>query len=316
MNLRDGFTLGKWEVYPLEGRIVADGREKRLQPKSADVLLYLAENGGKVAERDELLRQVWGEYAQNDEPLTRCIGELRRAFADTCTQPAYIQTIPKRGYQLIKPVQPIRATSYHGDSSRWPKLPDLHMRPMLTTRTSQVVTAVIVLAIALSGVFVGQTTLRAEGPSTAVSSVRSIAVLPFVNLSSDQEQVYFCDGISEALINLLVKEPALRVVSRTSAFSYRGTHIDIPTMAKQMNVVYVLEGSVRRAEKQLRISARLVDSRSDRQLWSESYERTFDDIFAMQDEIAGRLAERTKMTLLGDENKVKAFSGESYAFVL
>ena len=107
MTLRSGFTLGSWTIYPLEGRLVGEKSEQRIQPKAMDVLLYLAENAGAVVEREELLREIWGERAPSDEPLTRCIGELRRALGDTRAEPEYIQTIPKRGYQLLQVVAPL-----------------------------------------------------------------------------------------------------------------------------------------------------------------------------------------------------------------
>jgi TolB-like protein/DNA-binding winged helix-turn-helix (wHTH) protein len=315
MNLRKGFKLGDWDVYPLEGRLAKDGREQRLQPKSVDVLVFLAENAGAVVERDQLLRHVWGEHAQSDEPLTRCIGELRRAFGDTRSRPGYFRTIPKRGYQLIMLAKPIE-TSSNGKFPRAPKLPGWHIKPVLKTSAWGTAAVVSLLAMISVAALLGTSPLQDDGDATADPPTRSIAVLPFVNLSSDREQEYFCDGISDALVNLLVDVPELRVVSRTSAFSYKGKDIDIPTMAKQLNVIYVLEGSVRKAGKLLRISAQLVDSRNDSQLWSETYEKTFDDVFAMQDEIAGRLAERTRMTLLGNAPVVEASSRETIAFVL
>jgi TolB-like protein/Tfp pilus assembly protein PilF len=141
-------------------------------------------------------------------------------------------------------------------------------------------------------------------------------VLPFVNMSSDPEQEYFSDGISEELLNLLTKIPELQVTSRTSAFSYKGKGIDIPTIAAELNVAHVLEGSVRKAGNQVRITAQLIEVRSDTHLWSETYDRTLDDIFAVQDEIAARVVEQLKITLLGDVPTVQASDPEAYAMVL
>ena len=135
-------------------------------------------------------------------------------------------------------------------------------------------------------------------------------------MSDDASNEYFSDGISEELLNLLTKIPELRVISRSSAFSYKGKDIDIPTIAAQLNVAYVLEGSVRKAGNQVRISAQLIDARSDTHLWSGTYERTLDDIFATQDEIAARVVEQLKLTLLGDAPTVQATDPEAYALVL
>jgi TolB-like protein len=126
---------------------------------------------------------------------------------------------------------------------------------------------------------------------------KSIAVLPFVNMSADPEQEYFSDGISEELLNLLAQIPELRVISRSSAFSFKGKDIAIPTVAKQLNVAHVLEGSVRKMGNRVRITAQLIEARSDSHLWSESYDRELDDIFAVQDEIAAAISEALKMKL-------------------
>ena len=117
----------------------------------------------------------------------------------------------------------------------------------------------------------------------------SIAVLPFVNMSSDAEQEYFSDGISEELLNLLSNIPKLRVISRSSSFTFKGKDIDIPTIAAQLNVAYVLEGSVRKAGKKVRITAQLIEARSDTHLWSETYDRELANIFAVQDEISAAI---------------------------
>ena len=114
----------------------------------------------------------------------------------------------------------------------------------------------------------------------------SIAVLPFVNMSSDPEQEYFSDGISEELLILLSKMPELRVISRSSSFAFKGENTDIPTVAKKLNVAHVLEGSVRKAGNQVRITAQLFDARTDTHLWSETYERELENIFDLQDEIS------------------------------
>ena len=117
----------------------------------------------------------------------------------------------------------------------------------------------------------------------------SIAVLPFVNMSSDPEQEYFSDGISEELLNLLANIPELRVISRSSAFSFKGKELDMRTIATQLNVAYILEGSVRKDDNQVRITAQLIEARSDTHLWSETYDRELENIFVVQDEISAAI---------------------------
>jgi len=127
---------------------------------------------------------------------------------------------------------------------------------------------------------------------------QSIAVLPFVNMSDDAGNEYFSDGISEELLNLLAQIPELRVISRSSSFSFKGKGISIPEVAKQLNVAHVLEGSVRKAGNRVRITAQLIEARSDSHLWSESYDRELDDIFAVQDEIAAAIGAALKVELV------------------
>jgi len=126
---------------------------------------------------------------------------------------------------------------------------------------------------------------------------KSIAVLAFENMSADPDQEYFSDGISEELLNLLAQIPELTVISRSSAFSFKGQDIAIPAVAEQLNVAHVLEGSVRKMGNRVRIKAQLIEARSDSPLWSETYERELDDIFALQDEIAGAISDALKVKL-------------------
>ncbi len=145
---------------------------------------------------------------------------------------------------------------------------------------------------------------------------KSIVVLPFVNMSGDPEQEFFSDGISEELMNLLSKIQELRVISRTSAFSFKGKDVDIPTIADKLNVDHVLEGSVRKSGDKVRITVQLIDARTDSHLWSETYDRTLDDIFAIQDEIAVVVVEQLKITLLGEAPESRKIDPDAYVLYL
>jgi TolB-like protein len=144
----------------------------------------------------------------------------------------------------------------------------------------------------------------------------SIAVLPFVNMSSDAEQDFFSDGLSEELLNLLAKIPELRVTSRSSAFAFKGEKIDIPIVAKKLKVAHILEGSVRKFGNQVRITAQLIEAGSDMHLWSETYDRSLDNIFAIQDEIASEVVAQLKITLLGEKPRTQETNPEAYALYL
>jgi adenylate cyclase len=155
-----------------------------------------------------------------------------------------------------------------------------------------------VLDVTPSGIEVTAPAENSDAPSDA-----SIAVLPFVNLSGDVNNEYFSDGLAEELLNLLARLQSLRVCSRTSSFALTGTTIDMPTIARQLNVRHVLEGSVRRSGDKVRITAQFIDAVDDRHLWSETYDRDLQDIFAVQDEISMHIVEALKLKLTSDEQQ-------------
>jgi len=157
--------------------------------------------------------------------------------------------------------------------------------------------------------------LQTEADDTPASA-KSIAVLPFVDMSSAKDQEYFSDGISEELLNLLAKVPQLQVTARTSSFAFKGKELGIPAMARQLHVAHVLEGSVRKAGNAVRITAQLIDAASDKHLWSQTYDRQLDDIFAIQDEIAADVVKHLQVALLGPAPKARATDPEAYRLYL
>ena len=141
-------------------------------------------------------------------------------------------------------------------------------------------------------------------------------MLPFVNMSSDKEQEYFADGISEELLNLLAQVPELRVIARTSSFSFKGKDVDIADIARRLNVANVLEGSVRKSGETLRITAQLVRASDSSHLWSQTYDRPMTDVFAVQDEIAAAVVEELKIKLLGEAPTTRETDPKAYALFL
>ena len=153
-------------------------------------------------------------------------------------------------------------------------------------------------------------------PGTVETVDKSIAVLAFADLSPEGDQEYFSDGISEEILNVLAQIPGLQVTSRSSAFSFKGKGLDIPTVAKQLGVANILEGSVRMSGNRIRITAQLIDARNGFHLWSETYDRTMDDIFAIQDDIAAAVVNQLEITLLGDLPMVPRIDPEAYRLYL
>lgn len=313
MNLRSGFVLGTWTVLPLESRLYDDEASRRVQPKSMDVLLCLAEAGGEVVERETLLREVWGERAVSDEPLTRCIGELRRAFDDNSASPEYIQTIPKRGYRLLQPTTPLPGDRPPAAAQGTP------------LRVSRIRRGAIALGLIVLAVLIEMGIERSiedgadrdpDRVENVVAAERSIAVLPFVDMSEAQDQEYMGDGVAEELLNLLARLPELRVISRSSSFSLKGSPIDVRSVAERFDVGYVLEGSVRTSGDRIRVTAQLVDGRTDTHVWSETYERGLGDVFAIQDAIAQAVVAKLQVTLLDKAPSSRPTDPDAYALFL
>ncbi len=170
------------------------------------------------------------------------------------------------------------------------------------------------VATAAPGAIAAQATATSGIPDLAADP--SIAVLPFENMSSDKEQAYFSDGISEELLNLLAKVPKLRVIARTSSFQFKGKEIGIQEIARKLHVAAVLEGSVRKSGDHVRITAQLVRGSDGSHLWSETYDRTLDDVFKVQDEIAATVVDKLKLTLLGAAPTVRPVDPRAYALML
>jgi len=151
---------------------------------------------------------------------------------------------------------------------------------------------------------------------TVTTERKTIAVLPFLNMSTDPEQEFFSDGLSEELLNLLAKIPELRVTSRSSAWSYKGKDFKIADVGRELGVGHVLEGSVRMSGDKIRITAQLIDVSNDSHLWSETWDRTFDDVFVIQDEIAQAVVDALKIRLLGNAPHTTKTSPQAYALYL
>ncbi len=205
---------------------------------------------------------------------------------------------------------------------------DIDRSQSITPETGRKINTLIIvlLVLAIGGLIadrlmpetatVAETPVIEESEDAGSTPDRSIAVLPFVNMSDDASNEFFSDGISEELLNLLAKIPELHVTSRSSAFAFKGEKIDIPEVAQKLNVAHVLEGSVRKAGNQVRITAQLIEASSDKHLWSETYDRKLDDVFAVQDEIAAEVVTQLKITLLGEVPTIEETDPEAYSLYL
>src|SRR5437773_6494498 len=178
--------------------------------------------------------------------------------------------------------------------------------------------AAVAIGLLVLGAIVAAFMIVSRRPTTSVTAIpeKSIAVLPFVDMSAGKDQEYFSDGISEELLNLLAKIPQLQVTARTSSFAFKGKETGIPEIARTLHVAHVLEGSVRKAGNSVRITAQLIKAGTDTHLWSQTYDRKLNDIFAIQDEIAADVVKQLKVTLLGATPKARTTDPDAYALYL
>ena len=288
--LEKGFGLEELRVDPQSGEVSGPGGREKLDRKVMDVLLHMARQAGHVVAREDLLAALWPDAVVTDDALTRCFYELRRHLSHAGGDERYralVETLPKRGYRLNGTVVPLAP-----DSGLQPSAP----RKRLPTWAVATGAAILLAVIAL--LLVTQSPLSpTDDASNAQSS--SIAVLPFLDMSAEKDQGYLAYGVTEEILDRLTKSENLVVIARTSSFSLQNESLDVPTIGKRLNVAYVLEGSVRKAGERLRITAQLIDVSSNAHVWSQTYDRAIDDIFAVQDEIAASVATAMQVTLAG-----------------
>lgn len=195
-----------------------------------------------------------------------------------------------------------------------------HRESAARQRMNMAVVVLVVLGIGVFGIgrILPDMSDSESGDDVARVTVpdRSIAVLPFLNMSDDPDNEFFSDGLSEELLNVLTSIPELRVIARTSSFSFKGKDVDVRSIGEQLNVANVLEGSVRKSGNQVRITAQLINAGSGFHLWSESYDRTLDDIFAIQDEIAADVVAALKVSILGAAPQVVQTDPQAFSAYL
>jgi adenylate cyclase len=225
--------------------------EVELRPKSFEVLRYLVEHPGRVISKEEVMAAVWPDVVVTDDSLIRCISELRRAIGDE--DQATVKTVPRRGYLFQVPVSPQAAPRERLDDT------GVRSRP-------------------------------GKAAPAEPSARPSIVVLPFANLAGDPDEDYLSNGITEDILTELSRFSELRVIGRHSSFHYKDKEIVPGQISRELGVGYILEGSIQRGRDRVRITAQLTDATSGAHLWAERYDRTLDDVFAIQDEVVRTIA--------------------------
>lgn len=283
--------FGAFELDVTRGALLRDGQEIRLRRQTFGVLQYLAENAGRLVSKDEIFEAVWGKTVVTDDSLTQCLVEIRRALGDGSHEA--IRTVPRRGYVFDLPVETVESSGSDGGVP-FPTgpVPPARRRHFRIAALALAATAVF----ALGGIWwATERTPASVVPSPAAAP--SIAVLPFADLSEEQDQQYFAEGLAEEILNLLAQLPELRVIARTSSFAFRDRNADARAIGTTLGVTYLLEGSVRRSADRVRVTAQLIDASDGSHLWSRAYDREMGDLLELQETIARAIARTLEIRL-------------------
>jgi TolB-like protein/DNA-binding winged helix-turn-helix (wHTH) protein/Flp pilus assembly protein TadD len=288
----------RFEIFELDlraGELRKGGIKLRLQGQPLLVLAALLKRAGNLVTREELRAQIWpaDTFVDFDHSLHNAIARLRDVLGDSAELPRYIETLPRRGYRFIAAVEEVGIPAAEPAPARQASSARSPSSKRSKSRLALALSLVSVVAVGLALVLV-QT---ASHGTSATPPVHSIAVLPLDNLSGDPSQEYFADGMTDELITDLAKIGALRVTSRTSVMHYKSTKKSLPEIARELNVDGIIEGSVTRSGKRVRITAQLLYAPLDQHLWAETYERDLGDSLKLQSDVAQAIAQQVRVQL-------------------
>jgi TolB-like protein/DNA-binding winged helix-turn-helix (wHTH) protein/Tfp pilus assembly protein PilF len=321
-----------FEVDLRSGELRAHGSKTHLQPQPFQLLAILLEHPGELVTREEIRQRLWPSdtFVDFEHSLNTSIRKLRQALGEDAETPRYIETLPRRGYRFIGPVEPVEAiyrlpeaespnesTAIEVGAVRElpPKPPrggqspiGVDVKPRRTLPRRHLLPGVgVTVAVLLVAAYSAYRFYSKARLQVVPATIRSLAVLPLENLSHDPDQEYFADGLTDALITDLGKIATLRVISRTSVMRYKGAKKPLPEIARELGVDAVVEGTVQRSGDHVRITAQLLDARTDSHLWAEAYERDPENVIrlerqaalAIAREVSGRLTPAQQLRLAG-----------------
>ena len=302
------FRLGEYIVRPRRRVIERGGESIHIKPKSMSVLECLLAAGGDPVSRNDLFDAVWPGGEVSDDTLTKCVVELRKAFGDTARESRIIETIPKLGFRLVPPPERLEdGLPAKGQSSPVGQPPRSGWWRTLWRLGLLLGALVLVLGILLS-FSSSRSWLTETGVTLFLKSAAilvpygleqrpGIAVLPFANMSDQPDTEYFSDGMSAEVINVLASTNRLPVTARNSSFQFKGQNRDVKEIGRLLGVTHILEGSVRKAGSNVRVTTQLIDTATGTHVWSGVYQRELSDIFALQYEIAKNIADQIELAL-------------------
>jgi TolB-like protein/DNA-binding winged helix-turn-helix (wHTH) protein/Flp pilus assembly protein TadD len=304
--------FGVFEADVQTGELTKQGRRIRLQGQPFQLLVMLLEKPGQVVTREELRSRLWPRTIVDfDHGLNKAISKIREALGDSSEHPQLVETVARRGYRFLADVAVIgdgRVKARRDDPANAeppvfsPSLTGAHQNGRPHNLAWKLFGLGLALVIALTGLWAFY---RSTHSSPAI---RSLAVLPLEDLSGDSSQAYFADGMTDELITRLAQISALRVISRTSAMTYKNVRKSLAVIASELNVDAVVEGSVAHSGERVRITAQLIDARNDKHIWAESYDEDIRDTLGLQSRVTRAIAKQIRATLNPQEQATLAKS--------
>jgi TolB-like protein/DNA-binding winged helix-turn-helix (wHTH) protein/Tfp pilus assembly protein PilF len=292
-----------FEVDLRAGELRKEGVKIRLQEQPFRVLTILLDFAGEVVTREELRSRLWSAdtFVDFDHRLAAAISKLRDALNDSAESPRFIETVGRRGYRFLLPVESAEAAADTVGGSQAQASLEL---PVGTSRAREatwpraaLAGGALVLILVLGFLLLR----RWRRTDSALPHISSIAVLPLENLSNDPEQQYFVEGMTDEITTDLAKLPGIRVISRTSAMQYKNTRKTMPEIARELNVDAVVEGTVLRVGNRVRMRTQLVYAPADRHIWAQAYERDLKDVLALQANLARDIAGEIQLKLTSQQ---------------
>ncbi len=318
MRRADKYRFGPFELRAQTRELFNHGVKLKLRPQAYQVLALLLEHAGECVTREELQKRVWpsNTFVDFENGLNTAIKQLRASLNDSATEPRYIETLPKLGYRMIAQVlheagsADERATEVKEESVGTMALGEVAASPsavqLIRSRKWVRLTAatVSVIGIACLVAFLKWPRAHVAPTPAAPASRMMVAVLPFENLTGDESQDYFSDGLTEEMIAQLgrLNPKEFGVIARTSVMHYEHTSEKVDQIGSELGVQYVLEGSVRRDSQKVRINAELIEVNGQRQLWAQQYDRELTNLLVVQAEIAREISDSIQLTLGSPEH--------------
>jgi TolB-like protein/DNA-binding winged helix-turn-helix (wHTH) protein len=322
----DVVRFGTFELDLRARELHKNGLKIHLPEQSIQILAMLLERPGEVVTREEIQAKLWPDdtIVEFDHSINAAVKRLRQALGDSADNARFVETLARRGYRFIAPAEGIVAVGAGlappkiapdgespGGGPRAPQGVPLHesagsasaIRESSPTHhwSLRLVGMAVMLVVGLAVGWFVRHRFKPQATQVAPGTIRSLAVLPLDNLSGDPQQEYFADGMTEALIADLGQIAALRVISRTSVMRYKGTRKALPEIARELGVDAVAEGSVVREGNRVRITAQLVEGKTDRHLWAHSYDRDLTSVLTVQGEVAQAIANAIQIRVTPQE---------------